>query len=73
MVGQIKSIVQGPRWAKFPEFIRNLAWKLDLTAELEVDKGFIQETIRFCVKGEAEKLQTFKMVFEASIAKYNKD
>lgn len=47
MEGRIKSIVQGPRWAKFPELVKNLVWKLDLTAELAVDKGFFQETVRF--------------------------
>ena len=59
MIGTYKSIVSGLRIYGFPLAIKNKAFNLDLeTLNWEVDKGIINETIRFKFRGERDNLIT---------------
>ena len=67
----IKTTCEGPRWACIPEFIKNLAFELDLKCDIDVDKGWIRENIRFKVSGAAAGVLAFKRVFEKAFKQYN--
>lgn len=68
--GTLKSMIEAPRWAGASKFIKNLAWELGLELQIEVDKGFIRETVRYKVSGTESKLRNFQRIFEQSCAEY---
>lgn len=69
--GTLKSYVEAPRWAKFPDFLKNYCFIKGLELELDIDKHFIRETIRFKISGSESELQRVKKVIEESIEEYN--
>jgi len=71
MVGKIRSWVEAPKWANVSNFIKNLAWELGLECTVEVDKGWIRETVRYVVEGEEAKLRTFKDKLLSTARAYN--
>jgi hypothetical protein len=43
-------IAEGPRWLEYPRHFRDIAFMCDVKLEMEVDKGYILESIRMKVK-----------------------
>lgn len=71
-IGTLKSYVEGPRWASFPEFLKNACFMYDLKiVQMDIDKGFIRETVRFEVSGTESNLNRLKNAIEAGIEEYN--
>lgn len=68
-----RGYVEGPRWAKFPKFLRNECWRRELALELEVEKGWIRETVRFHVLGPPAQVKAFEAMLHTSLAEWNKD
>ena len=63
----LRSRISGPRWANFPGAIRDGCWDKGIEiVKLEVDKGWIRETIRFELKGPRYKLNELMRDLEAS-------
>jgi len=74
MANQImRSCVEAPKFAYVPTFLKNTAWQLGLKIEIEVDKGWLRETIRFKVEGDENKLKTFKINLEKAIQEYQRN
>ena len=72
LTGTIRSAVEGPRWAKLPQFLRDRCFILGLELEMEIDKGWICENVRFEIEGPESKLRRFKRELEESIEAYNR-
>lgn len=68
--GIVRSWIEAPKFANVPTFLKNLAWQLGLDIEIEVDKGWLRETVRFKVEGEEDKLRKFKVVLDESLQEY---
>lgn len=66
-----KSYVNGPRWAKFPMYLRNTCHMLDLKLDYEVEKGLFRETVRFSVEGDKSKVKEFKIDLKLGLEEYN--
>lgn len=66
----VRSWVEAPKFANVPTFLKNLAWQLDLNIDIEVDKGFFRETVRFKVEGDEEKVRKFASVFNKAAEEY---
>lgn len=62
--------VESPRWAQVPNYIRNLAWSLDLELCIEVETGFINQTTRFKVGGTHESVNKFMEQLQADTKAY---
>ena len=67
-----KSCIKCSRWAKFPIFIKNVCFLNDVEVILDIDKGFIRETIRVEITGEKLKVKKVARIIETSVKKYNK-
>lgn len=65
-------ILVGPRWAGLPGFLKDQCWALGLTPEIDVDKGFIRETVRVRVTGDDRAVEQLKTAVYASLDAYNK-
>jgi hypothetical protein len=70
-VVSVRDYIEGPRWANIPSFLKKLCWEMDLELKLEVDKGWIRETVFFTVTGEHEVVELFGGRFRESIKAYN--
>lgn len=68
--GYIRESCRALRTAGMPEFIKGLAWRLGLECQVEVDKGWIKESVRWEVSGNEETLVRFKDAFELAIKEY---
>ena len=68
---RIRTSIEAPRFAGLPRFIKNLAFSHDVVVELEVDKGWITESIRLKAEGEEDKMQRFKTALLAAMQEYN--
>ena len=72
-IGTITSYFEGPRWAAFPSYIKTTCHMLGLKLDMEVDKGFLRETVRFKVVGPESALRQFNAQLEADVTDYNKN
>lgn len=72
-IDTFKSYIEGPRWACIPTYLRKLAIIVDVEIDVNVDKGFLRETVFYEVTGTESKLQKFKKIFAQSIKEYGKD
>lgn len=75
MTGQTvkqKSVIEGPRWAGIPRYIKNLCHIMDLKLDMEVDKRWLCETVRYNVEGSLEKVNEFNSQLESDLTDYNK-
>lgn len=70
--GTLKSWIEAPRWAGASKFIKNLAWELGLQLQIDIDKGFFTETVRFKVSGTESKLKQFSNTYANSISHYQR-
>ncbi len=71
IIGTIRSSIEGPRWAKFRSVVRGVGWERDLELELEIEKGWVRETVRFKVVGTETKLRRFMKILDESVNEYN--
>lgn len=55
-----RHIIEGPRWARFPSYLKDECWERGLKLSLDVDKGFIRETVRFEVSGSQDAVDSFR-------------
>jgi hypothetical protein len=67
-----REIVEAPRWAGFQTLVKDLAWGYGLKLDLQADKGWIRETVRFSVEGEDSKVASFKRDLYASLEDYQR-
>lgn len=67
-VGTIKSYFEGPRWAAFPSFLKKACFMYDLEiVKLDIDGGFIRETVYFQVEGTETNLMRLKRAIGAGM------
>ncbi len=66
----VHSWVEAPKFANVPTFLKNLAWQLGVNIEIEVDKGWLRETVRFKVEGDEEKVKKFASIFNKAAEEY---
>jgi len=70
---QARSYIEGPRWAGLSTFLRNEAYRLNLELTLDIEKGWIRETVRFEVNGPTEKIKLFFKQIEVALNDLNKE
>lgn len=68
-----KTILKGSRFAGMSIFLRDMAFGMGLELQIEVEKGFIQETVRFKVEGIESKVREFVADLDASLKAHNKE
>ena len=66
-----RSYIEGPRFAAFPKAIKNACWERSLKIHMEVDKGWIRETVRFEITGPSSKVRELQRAIDAGIDEYN--
>lgn len=62
---------EGPRWAKVPSFLRDLAWRLNLRIEIETEKGWFRERVRARVHGPVDAVKEFERQYDDAVRDYN--
>ncbi len=65
-----ESIAEAPRWSGLPSRIKNLAWVAGVNCEIESEKGWFREYIRFRVNGTKSQMVMFKDSYMAMMGKY---
>lgn len=63
--------INGPRWANLPTAIKNACWELGLNVKIEIDKGWIRETVRFSIEGSKDELEALREAFARGVSEYN--
>jgi hypothetical protein len=67
-----RDVVEGPRWAAFPSFLRDECWKRDLdNVKIEVEKGWVRETVRFDISGPDDAIASLQRDIESVMVAYN--
>ena len=62
--GQIRSYIEGPRWAGLREALYDTAVKCRLEFEVtDYTHGWLRETIFFTVRGHESNLRSFLAIF----------
>ena len=64
-------VLEAPRFAKFPSWLKDAVWGTDMKLEMEVDKGWLRETVRFKVTGPQAQLDRLMSAFEETLDDYN--
>lgn len=67
-----REIVTGPRWAGASTFIKDAAFGYGLKLTIDIDKGWLRETIRFEVEGEDSRVENFKRDLHAAMEDYQR-
>lgn len=67
-----RDIFEAPRWAGGQSLVKSLAWGYGLKLDMDVDKGWLRETVRFHVEGDDQKVANFKRDLHASFENYQK-
>lgn len=71
-IGTLKSYVEGPKWAAFPKFLKDAFFMYDLkVVYMDIDKGWIRETVRFKVEGTESNLLKLQKAIEIGVKEYN--
>lgn len=68
----IRGVIQAPKFAKVPTAIRNRAWEVGLSLQIEVESGFLRETIRYAVTGEDDLVNQFYLDLKLAESQWNK-
>jgi len=71
-MAKYRDMIEAPRWAGGSRLVRDLAWGYDLKLDIQIDKGWIRETVRFAVEGDDQKVINFKKDLYASIEDYQR-
>jgi hypothetical protein len=67
-----REILEGPRWAGLQKLVSDLAWGYNFKLDLQADKGWVRETVRFSVEGNDQKVAAFKSGLYASLEDYQR-
>lgn len=67
-----REILVGPRWAKLPRYVRDECFRRGLDLSIDVEKGWIRESIRVEVKGDKANVDGFKKDLYAAMDHYNR-
>ena len=59
------------RTAGFSKAVKQTAWVIGLDLDIDIDKGWIFETVRFKVSGDDDKVRRFAKWYQDSINEYN--
>lgn len=59
------------KFYKLDVFMKNLAWDLRLELELHIDKGWLQDSVRWRVTGESAAVTQFTSRFMAKVNEIN--
>jgi len=71
-IGILSNCVEGPRWAAFPKFLRDACFMYDLNIiQMDIDKGWVRETVRFKVEGTESNLRRLQKAIEIGVEEYN--
>ena len=64
---------EAPRWAGLSTFVRDMAWEMALILDIQVERGWITEHVRYAVCGEQSKVELFETMLADAIRRYNKE
>jgi len=67
-----REILVGPRWAKLPRFVRDECFRRGLDLTIDVEKGWIRESVRVEVKGDKANVDDFKRDLYAAMEHFNR-
>lgn len=67
-----RDLIEGPRWAGISGFIKDTAFLFGLKLNIDVDKGWLRETVRFEVEGGENAVAKFKTTLYDAMADYQK-
>lgn len=70
MTASYRGIIEAPRWAGVPSALRDIAFMEGVDLKLDIDKGWVRETVRFSVTGESDFVRRFVRALSASINAY---
>lgn len=70
-MGTYRQVVEAPRWARLPSFLKDVAHGLDLRLSLEIDKGWVFERVRFRFEGDDAAIRKAAKVVDQSLKQYN--
>ena len=70
-VGTIKSHIEGPRWARSDQAIKNACWNAGMKCTVERETTLLREIVRFEVEGTESQLRSFKIGLENAIKEWN--
>lgn len=68
-----RSILEGPRWARSDEAIKDTCWRLGLTCVVDRDTSFLREKVRYYVSGEAKLVDRFNEWLASAVTDWNKN
>ena len=60
MIAEFKGIITAPRWMKVPTALRNICFERAVKCDLDIDKGWITETVRFTLTGDKQKIAALR-------------
>ena len=66
-----RQILEGPRLAGFSTAIKDYCWENNIDLKIEVDKGWLRETIRLSVTGPEYKIKHFKKALNDTMERWN--
>lgn len=66
-----KAIYQCPRWARFPTALRDMCYAHNLTLDIQVEKHWLSETVRYTITGPDHKVKAMKKAINKTIREYN--
>jgi hypothetical protein len=67
-----RDIVTGPRWAGISTFVKDAAFGRGLKLDIDIDKGWLRETVRLEVAGDDDSVVKFKCDLHDAILDYQK-
>ena len=67
-----RSLIEAAKWAGAQKLIRDLAWMYNLELDLQVDRGWFLETVRFSVRGDSDKVALFRDDLSEAILDYQR-
>lgn len=70
-MGEWRSYVEGPRWARFDIAIKNAAHARGLTATVERDTTLLSEHVRFVIVGDAAMIENLQVSMNQAIEAWN--
>ena len=69
--GEIKSYIDGPRWARSDRFIETAALLSGLECEVNRETSLLREHVRFKVSGKESGLREFESLLRDAVARYS--
>ncbi len=66
-----KGVVEAPRFARFPTFLRDMCFQEGLDLRIEVEKHWVRETVRYEVSGPRMTAIRCMALIEAGLDEWN--